>query len=65
MLLIFGGSQGARAINATVAQWLRAGRRPADLFVLWATGKGTYEEFASLDGEGDGPPKWWLHGVFA
>ena len=52
VLLIFGGSQGARAINATVAQWLRAGRRPADLYVLWATGKSTYEEFASLDSEG-------------
>ena len=52
VLLIFGGSQGARAVNSTIAQWLRAGRRPADLYVLWATGKGTYEEFASLEGDG-------------
>jgi UDP-N-acetylglucosamine--N-acetylmuramyl-(pentapeptide) pyrophosphoryl-undecaprenol N-acetylglucosamine transferase len=48
VLLAFGGSQGARAINSAVAEWLRSGRRPADLFLIWATGKGTYDEFASL-----------------
>ena len=25
VLLVFGGSQGARSINAAVAEWLRAG----------------------------------------
>lgn len=52
VLLVFGGSQGARAINAAVAEWLRAGLRPRDLYVIWATGKGTYGEFASLATDG-------------
>jgi UDP-N-acetylglucosamine--N-acetylmuramyl-(pentapeptide) pyrophosphoryl-undecaprenol N-acetylglucosamine transferase len=52
VLLVFGGSQGARAINAAVAEWLRAGLRPRDLYLIWATGKGSYEEFASLATEG-------------
>lgn len=52
VLLVFGGSQGARAINSAVAAWLRAGKRPHDLYVLWSTGKGTYEEFASLATDG-------------
>jgi UDP-N-acetylglucosamine--N-acetylmuramyl-(pentapeptide) pyrophosphoryl-undecaprenol N-acetylglucosamine transferase len=54
VLLVFGGSQGARAINDTVAEWLRSGRgaRPKDLFVVWATGKGTYDEYASLAADG-------------
>ena len=48
VLLVFGGSQGARAINSAVAEWLRSGGRPQDLYVIWATGKGTYDEFAPL-----------------
>jgi UDP-N-acetylglucosamine--N-acetylmuramyl-(pentapeptide) pyrophosphoryl-undecaprenol N-acetylglucosamine transferase len=52
VLLVFGGSQGARAINTAVAEWLRSGTRPADCYVVWATGKGTYDEFASLAGPG-------------
>ena len=52
VLLVFGGSQGARAINAAVAEWLRSGARPGDLYVIWATGKGTYDEFASLATDG-------------
>ena len=52
VLLVFGGSQGSRAISAAVAEWLRSGRRPRDVYVIWATGKGTYEEFASLATDG-------------
>jgi UDP-N-acetylglucosamine--N-acetylmuramyl-(pentapeptide) pyrophosphoryl-undecaprenol N-acetylglucosamine transferase len=52
VLLVFGGSQGARAINAAVAEWLRSGRRPRDLYVIWATGKGTYSEFSALAADG-------------
>lgn len=52
VLLVFGGSQGSRAINTAVAEWLRSAARPQDLYVIWATGKGTYEEFASLAADG-------------
>jgi UDP-N-acetylglucosamine--N-acetylmuramyl-(pentapeptide) pyrophosphoryl-undecaprenol N-acetylglucosamine transferase len=45
VLLVFGGSQGARAINQTVDAWLAAGRLPVDVFLIWATGRGTYEQF--------------------
>ncbi|MGH7633471.1 MAG: UDP-N-acetylglucosamine--N-acetylmuramyl-(pentapeptide) pyrophosphoryl-undecaprenol N-acetylglucosamine transferase, partial [Gemmatimonadaceae bacterium] len=45
VVVITGGSQGARAINQVVAQWLAGGGgRNAQL--IWATGRGTYEEFA-------------------
>ena len=49
VLLIYGGSQGSRAMNLVVAGWVRAGL-PADLHVIWMTGKASYSEFASLDG---------------
>jgi UDP-N-acetylglucosamine--N-acetylmuramyl-(pentapeptide) pyrophosphoryl-undecaprenol N-acetylglucosamine transferase len=52
VLLVFGGSQGSRAINVAVAEWLRSAERQRDLYVIWATGKGTYDEFASLAADG-------------
>lgn len=45
ILLITGGSQGAVAINETVATWLEQGGAK-DCTVLWATGRGSYERFA-------------------
>ena len=48
VLLVFGGSQGARAINQTVAAWIDRGL-PRDLCVLWATGKGQYDAFKQYD----------------
>ena len=51
VLLVFGGSQGAKAINEAVDAWLAAGRLPADVFLIWATGRGTYERFRARDGE--------------
>ena len=51
VLLVFGGSQGARAINECVAGWLRDGRRPAELYIIWVTGTGTYSQFSPLQGE--------------
>ena len=51
VLLVFGGSQGARAINETIDGWLAAGRLPDDLFLIWATGRGTYEQFRARDGD--------------
>jgi UDP-N-acetylglucosamine--N-acetylmuramyl-(pentapeptide) pyrophosphoryl-undecaprenol N-acetylglucosamine transferase len=52
VLLIVGGSQGARAINAVVAPWLESAARPEDLFVIWATGRQEYDVYARLDGAG-------------
>lgn len=47
VLLVTGGSQGALAINRVVAEWLRQGGGQG-LTVLWAAGKGSYQEFAAL-----------------
>ena len=45
-VLVTGGSQGALAINRTVAQWLDDGGGQG-MNLLWVTGKGTYREFAA------------------
>lgn len=50
VLLVYGGSQGSQAINEAVAGWVRAGL-PADLSVIWATGRANYEKLASLENE--------------
>jgi UDP-N-acetylglucosamine--N-acetylmuramyl-(pentapeptide) pyrophosphoryl-undecaprenol N-acetylglucosamine transferase len=49
VLLVFGGSQGARAINDAVAAWIESTTLPQDLHILWATGKGSYDAFARLE----------------
>jgi len=48
VLLVFGGSQGARGINAAVDAWLARGGEalPAGMGVIWATGKGSFAEYA-------------------
>ena len=46
VLLVTGGSQGARALNAAVAGWVESGL-PADLDLLWITGPAMYEEFCA------------------
>jgi UDP-N-acetylglucosamine--N-acetylmuramyl-(pentapeptide) pyrophosphoryl-undecaprenol N-acetylglucosamine transferase len=48
VLLIYGGSQGSLVINKAVAEWVKRGI-PDDLYVIWATGKATYEQFKRLD----------------
>jgi UDP-N-acetylglucosamine--N-acetylmuramyl-(pentapeptide) pyrophosphoryl-undecaprenol N-acetylglucosamine transferase len=53
VLLIYGGSQGSRAINHVVDAWVERGLPPS-LHLIWATGKGTYDEFARRDGACDG-----------
>jgi UDP-N-acetylglucosamine--N-acetylmuramyl-(pentapeptide) pyrophosphoryl-undecaprenol N-acetylglucosamine transferase len=50
VLLIFGGSQGARAINDRVAEWVAQGV-PDAVHVVWATGKGAFGEYAPLERE--------------
>ena len=49
VLLIYGGSQGSRAMNLVVAEWVKRGL-PDGLHLIWMTGKASYPEFASLDG---------------
>ncbi len=48
VLLVFGGSQGARAINQAVAGWVQRGL-PHSLCVIWATGTGQYDAFKQYD----------------
>jgi UDP-N-acetylglucosamine--N-acetylmuramyl-(pentapeptide) pyrophosphoryl-undecaprenol N-acetylglucosamine transferase len=48
VLLIYGGSQGSLVINRAVAEWVKRGI-PDDLYIIWATGRSTYEQFKGLD----------------
>jgi UDP-N-acetylglucosamine--N-acetylmuramyl-(pentapeptide) pyrophosphoryl-undecaprenol N-acetylglucosamine transferase len=48
VLLVFGGSQGARGLNLAVAAWAERGL-PESLCVIWATGPGQYDAFRHLD----------------
>jgi UDP-N-acetylglucosamine--N-acetylmuramyl-(pentapeptide) pyrophosphoryl-undecaprenol N-acetylglucosamine transferase len=51
VMLVFGGSQGARAINQAVDGWLGAERLPSDVYLIWVTGRGTYEQFRGRESE--------------
>lgn len=53
VLLAFGGSQGARALNEALAAWVRDGLPPG-LGLVWATGRGQFEPYAALDGAAEG-----------
>jgi UDP-N-acetylglucosamine--N-acetylmuramyl-(pentapeptide) pyrophosphoryl-undecaprenol N-acetylglucosamine transferase len=44
VLLIYGGSQGSLAINRVVNEWIDRGLPPY-LYVIWGTGRSTYEDF--------------------
>ena len=48
VLLIVGGSQGARPVNEVVARWIERGL-PDGWNVIWATGRAGYDRFARLD----------------
>lgn len=48
VLLVFGGSQGARALNQAMAAWIDRGL-PRGLCVLWATGRAQHDGFKQLD----------------
>ena len=50
VMLVYGGSQGAKAINECVARWLST-TSLQDVYVIWATGERTYQEFAGLESE--------------
>ena len=49
VLLVFGGSQGARPLNQALAAWVQRGL-PSSLCVIWSTGKGQYDAFRQFDG---------------
>jgi len=49
VLLIYGGSQGSLAINRVVAGWVERGL-PENLYLIWATGRATYEQFKQCEG---------------
>ena len=48
VLLVYGGSQGSKAMNDVVAAWIDQGL-PADVFVIWATGKANYDGLARYE----------------
>jgi UDP-N-acetylglucosamine--N-acetylmuramyl-(pentapeptide) pyrophosphoryl-undecaprenol N-acetylglucosamine transferase len=48
VVLVYGGSQGSQAINRAVAGWLNLGLSD-DVYLIWMTGKATYDEFASYE----------------
>jgi UDP-N-acetylglucosamine--N-acetylmuramyl-(pentapeptide) pyrophosphoryl-undecaprenol N-acetylglucosamine transferase len=47
VLLITGGSQGARVLNEVVGAWITRGL-PDGLHVIWATGKAAFDQYAAL-----------------
>ena len=48
VLLVFGGSQGARALNRAMAAWIERGL-PKGLCVLWATGRAHHDAYQQFD----------------
>jgi len=48
VMLVYGGSQGSKAINDVVAAWVAKGV-PENLFVIWATGRKSYSEYERLE----------------
>ncbi len=48
VLLVFGGSQGSRAINAAMRDWIRRGL-PEHVYVIWGTGRTGYDDVQSLE----------------
>jgi UDP-N-acetylglucosamine--N-acetylmuramyl-(pentapeptide) pyrophosphoryl-undecaprenol N-acetylglucosamine transferase len=50
VILVFGGSQGARSLNEAVAAWIKAGL-PRDAHVIWGTGSAQHADFAALESD--------------
>jgi UDP-N-acetylglucosamine--N-acetylmuramyl-(pentapeptide) pyrophosphoryl-undecaprenol N-acetylglucosamine transferase len=48
VLLVVGGSQGARALNEAMAEWVRHSL-PEGLHIIWGTGRQQYERYAELE----------------
>ncbi len=52
LVLLFGGSQGARALNEATDQALAAGRWPPSASLLWQTGAADHERFRARERPG-------------
>jgi UDP-N-acetylglucosamine--N-acetylmuramyl-(pentapeptide) pyrophosphoryl-undecaprenol N-acetylglucosamine transferase len=50
VVLVYGGSQGSLAINRAVSEWIGNGL-PADVYIIWATGRGTHDQFKHLESD--------------
>ncbi|HEY8166746.1 MAG TPA: glycosyltransferase [Gemmatimonadaceae bacterium] len=50
VMLVYGGSQGSKAINQVVAQWISK-PLPEGLRIIWATGERTYDDYKSLESD--------------
>jgi UDP-N-acetylglucosamine--N-acetylmuramyl-(pentapeptide) pyrophosphoryl-undecaprenol N-acetylglucosamine transferase len=50
VLIVVGGSQGARALNEAMAEWVRR-TLPGELYIIWGTGRQQYERYAELESE--------------
>lgn len=50
VLLVYGGSQGSLAMNRVVADWIDRGL-PPDLYIIWGTGRATYDQFKHCESE--------------
>jgi len=48
VLLVTGGSQGSRALNDAMAEWIRAGI-PGSLSVIWATGRANFDAYRDFE----------------
>lgn len=50
VLLVYGGSQGSQAMNDVVGKWIDKGT-PADVHMIWATGKANYDKLARYESD--------------
>jgi UDP-N-acetylglucosamine--N-acetylmuramyl-(pentapeptide) pyrophosphoryl-undecaprenol N-acetylglucosamine transferase len=50
VVLVFGGSQGSAALNAVIDAWVAKGL-PADVQVIWATGKSQFDKHSGRESE--------------
>ncbi|HUQ82988.1 MAG TPA: UDP-N-acetylglucosamine--N-acetylmuramyl-(pentapeptide) pyrophosphoryl-undecaprenol N-acetylglucosamine transferase, partial [Gemmatimonadaceae bacterium] len=50
VVLVFGGSQGSAALNTVIDGWVARGI-PADVQVIWATGKSHFDKHATRESE--------------
>ena len=50
VVLVFGGSQGSAALNAVIDAWVAKGL-PADVQIIWATGKSQFDKHSARESD--------------